>query len=354
MAEGDRTRESPGSRDPAHLRVRAGAGHGTVHGVRQLTSFVDVHAHNFPVLSAAEREAEHAWLTANRFTGPPAPEWVAETALAFMDAHGIALQLLSMPMDVPAERARAINDRGAAVAAAMPDRFGFLATIPAGDPRAVDEIRRAADELGADGFVMSTNTGGTYFGDPIYDTVFAELDRRHAPVFVHPSAPAGLDLTACGRPGPVLEFVFDTPRTVADAVFARVFERYPNMKMILAHGGGALPAVWARVAALGPMPWVPNPLGVTADDVTAQFAGLYFEMANAAHSVGPLLDFTTADHILFGFDYPLSDMKVHEDYLRDFLNSTALDDEEFAAITANTVAVFPTLSARLSDRVTAS
>lgn len=317
--------------------------------MRQLSGFVDVHSHNFPVLSAAEREAEHTWLAANRFTGPPAPEWVAELALAFMDAHGIALQLLSMPVDVPAERAREINDRAAAVAAAMPDRFGFLATIPAAEPqRAVDEIGRAADELGADGFVMSTNTGGTYFGDPLYDPVFAELDRRHAPVFVHPSAPAGLELTACGRPGPVLEFVFDTPRTVVDAVFSRVFERYPNMKMVLAHGGGALPAVWARVAALGPMPWVPNPRGVTADDVIAQFASLYFETANAAHSLRPLLEMTTADHILFGTDYPLSDMKVHEDYMQDFLSSTALDNAEFAAITPNTLAVFPALGRRLS------
>lgn len=317
--------------------------------MRRLTGALDVHAHNFPVLSAAEREAENTWLAANRFTGPPAPEWVAESALAFMDAHGIALQLLSMPMDVAAERARDINDRGAAVAAAKPDRFGFLATIPAAEPRrAVDEIRRAADELGADGFVMSTNTGGTYFGDPLYEPIFAELDRRHAPVFVHPSAPAGLEVTACGRPGPVLEFVFDTPRTVVDAVFARVFENYPDMKMVLAHGGGALPAVWSRVAALGPMPWVPNPRAVTADDIKAQLASLYFEMANAAHSVGPLLDLTTADHILFGTDYPLSDMKVHEDYIRDFLNSTALDDAEFAAINASTLAVFPQLGKRLS------
>ncbi len=314
-----------------------------------MTGFVDVHSHNFPVLSAAEREQEGAWLTAGHFLGPPAPEWVAEKALAFMDAHGIALQLLSMPVDAPLEQTRAINDRGSVLAASLPDRLGFLATIPCGDPRgAVDEITRAVDELGADGFVMSTNTGGAYFGDPIYDPVFAELDRRHATVFVHPSAPAGLELTACGRPGPVLEFVFDTPRTVVDAVFARVFQRYPEMKMVLAHGGGALPAVWARVAALGPMPWVPNPRGVSGDDVIAQFASLYFEPANAAHSLRPLLEMTTADHILFGTDYPLSDARVHEDYVQDFLNSTALSDREFAAMTANTVAVFPTLVERLS------
>lgn len=316
---------------------------------RQTTGFVDVHSHNFPVLSTAGREQEHAWLAANRFLGPPAPEWVAEKALAFMDAHGIALQLLSMPVDSPLERVRDINDRGAALADTLPDRLGFLATIPCGDPRgAVDEITRAADELGADGFVMSTNTGGTYFGDPIYDPVFAELDRRGATVFVHPSAPAGLESTACGRPGPVLEFVFDTPRTVVDAVFSRVFQRYPNMTMILAHGGGALPAVWARVAALGPLPWVPNPQGVTAEDILSQLAGLYYDTANAAHSLGPLLELTTADHILFGTDYPLSPPSVHEDYLADFLTSAALSDAEFNAITANTFRVFPSLDKRLS------
>lgn len=317
-----------------------------------MTGFVDVHSHNFPVLSPAERESENAWLAANRFLAPPAPEWAAERALEFMDAHGIALQLLSMPVDAPLEQVREINNRGSALAAKLPDRLGFLATIPCGDPRgAADEIARATNELGADGFVMSTNTGGTYFGDPIYDPVFAELDRRHATVFVHPSAPAGLELTACGRPGPVLEFVFDTPRTVVDAVFARVFQRYPNMAMILAHGGGALPAVWARVAALGPLPWVPNPRGVTTDDVLEQFASLYYDTANAAHSLAPLLELTTADHILFGTDYPLSPLTVHEAYLDSFLTSRALSDQEFAAITANTLAVFPTLGQRLSGSV---
>lgn len=318
-------------------------------GGRQTTGFVDVHSHNFPVLSAAEREQEQAWLEANRFLGSPAPEWVAENALAFMDTHGIALQLLSMPVDAPLDQARDINNRGSALAATLPDRLGFLATIPCREPEgAVDEIKRAADELGVDGFVMSTNTGGTYFGDPIYDPVFAELDRRGATVFVHPSAPAGLELTACGRPGPVLEFVFDTPRTVVDAVFARVFQRYPNMAMILAHGGGALPAVWARVAALGPLPWVPNPNGVTADDVLSQFASLYYDTANAAHSLAPLLELTTADHILFGTDYPLSPLTVHDEYLETFQSSTALSDQEFDAITANTLKVFPSLAERLS------
>ncbi|WP_099021670.1 amidohydrolase family protein [Mycolicibacterium palauense] len=315
-----------------------------------MTGFVDVHSHNFPVLDAAERETQNAWLVANHFAGPPAPAWAAEAALSFMDTHGIRLQLLSMPVDAPVERVREINDRGAAAASAHPDRFGFLATVPVGDPGgAVDEIARVADELGADGFVMTTNCRGTYFGDPLYDPVFAELDRRRATVFVHPSAPAGLDLTACGRPGPVLEFVFDTPRTVVDAVFARVFQRYPNLRMVLAHGGGALPAVWPRVAALGPRPWVPNPQAVTAEDIVSQLAGLYYDTANAAHSVAPLLELTTADHILFGTDYPLAQMEITEAYLRDLGSSTALSEQEFAALPLTALALFPTLRARLPD-----
>jgi len=97
----------------------------------------------------------------------------------------------------------------------------MLANIPLGDQDpegSLREIDRAADELNADGFVLVTNYGGKYLGDPSFEPVFAALNQRQAGVFIHPVNPAGFDLVSCGRPGPLIEFPMDTARTVVDVI----------------------------------------------------------------------------------------------------------------------------------------
>src|SRR5260370_27896485 len=100
-------------------------------------------------------------------------------------------------MALPAEVARRFNDYAASVVATHPSRFGMLASIPLGDPdpeAALPEIDRAADELNADGFVLVTNYGGRYLGDPSFEPVFAALNQRQTTFFIHPENPPGFDL----------------------------------------------------------------------------------------------------------------------------------------------------------------
>jgi predicted TIM-barrel fold metal-dependent hydrolase len=188
------------------------------------TGLIDVHAHYFTEPEPSQRDAVAAEYRAGNFLAPPAASWSPEEAVEFMDARGIQLQLLSAPAALDPGSARRVNDLGAAIVADRPGRFGLLANLPLGTPdAAAAEIGRALDELNADGFVLGTNYDGRYLGDPRFDDVFAELSRRNATVFLHPVSPAGYPATACGRPGPVIEFTFDTARTVTDAVYARLF-----------------------------------------------------------------------------------------------------------------------------------
>lgn len=168
------------------------------------------------------------------------------------------------------------------------------------------EIAFAFDELNADGVILLTNYGGTYLGDPKFEVVFAELNRRSAVVFVHPTLPPGFDCVACGRPGPVIEFPFDTCRTVTDMLYAGVFERFPDVTFILSHAGGALPALAPRLSSIGTLDWVPHPAGLGPDVVREQLARLYFDTAIAGFeaNLAPVLALTSADHIVFGTDYP--------------------------------------------------
>jgi len=96
------------------------------------------------------------------------------------------------------EKIAASNTYGASLVEAYPKRFGFLAQLPMTDPaRAVAEIRRGIEELGAEGFTVLSNRGGIYLGDPRYEPVWAELDRDEATLFIHPTT-RGFDATRLG------------------------------------------------------------------------------------------------------------------------------------------------------------
>ena len=107
-----------------------------------------------------------------------------------MDRLGIATSLLSISTpgvhlaDDAAARdlAREVNEAGRRAVVDHPGRFGLLGSLPLPDvDAAIAEIAHCIDHLDVDGFVLLTNVGGTYLGDPAWDPVFRELDRRGAP-----------------------------------------------------------------------------------------------------------------------------------------------------------------------------
>jgi len=308
---------------------------------------VDVHAHYAPPIPDDKRPAILAAHQRSNFLFPPASSWSPELAIEFMDAHAIRAQLLSNPNQLTVDSARRFNDLGAQVVAERADRFGLLANLPLTEPRAaLSEIDRAADDLNADGFVLITNYDGHYLGDSLFEDVFAALNDRAATVFVHPVEPAGFSHLSCGRPGPVIEFPMDTARTVVDAVYARVFLRYPQIRFIIAHAGGVLPTLATRIATTGMLGWVPNPNDVTTDEIRSQLAGLYYDTALSAHanSLLPLLETTTASHIVYGSDYPPAGESVIETNLQLLKSTTILDDSELSAMAITATALFPRLA----------
>ncbi|MFI1308712.1 amidohydrolase family protein [Streptomyces albidoflavus] len=211
------------------------------------TGLVDVHAHFVTdgyVAAARSAGIDHP-------DGMPGwPSWSVEEHLALMDRAGIDRSYLSVSSpavhfgdDAAAARtlAREVNTFGAGVRDAHPDRFGHFASLPLPDVEgALAEAVHALDVLGADGVTVETNHHGHYLGDPLFEPLWAELDRRGAVVFVHPTSPPHADAVALGRPRPMLEFLFDTARTASDLLFRGVLTRHPRVRWLLTHGGGAL------------------------------------------------------------------------------------------------------------------
>jgi predicted TIM-barrel fold metal-dependent hydrolase len=242
--------------------------------------------------------------------------WTPEAALAYMDRQEIAAQVVSMPMafagsdDDPEfgnRLCRMINDGNAELIEKYPGRFGAFASLPADGPdQALAELGYALDELGLDGVVLTSNVAGHYFGDPCLEPVLAELERRQVPVFVHPVDSPCIDVLGFGRPSSIVEFPFDTARNITNGLYTGFFQRHPGLRLILAHCGGALPTLGWRIGEHTVMGRGPHDADIGPTHVVEVLRGLYYEtaLAGSRNSLLPTLEVTTADHILFGTDWP--------------------------------------------------
>ncbi|MBF4604562.1 amidohydrolase family protein [Curtobacterium sp. VKM Ac-2884] len=236
------------------------------------------------------------------------PEWSPRAAIEMMDEAGIETGMLSISApgvhfgdDAAArELARELNDYQAELVREAPNRFGHFAVLPLPDfDGAVAEAVRALDELHADGVLLLSNAHGRYLGDPAYEPLWLELAARSAVVFVHPTAPPITQLP--GMPTALLDFPFDTTRTAVDLVAHGVFDRYPNLRVILSHAGGFLPYAASRFSAAAMF----NP-DTTPESIQAGLRKFYFDTALSASptSLPSLLAFAEPGHVLYGSDFP--------------------------------------------------
>lgn len=312
---------------------------------------IDVHAHFLPDFYC-EALANAGLRTLDG--GMPVPAWEAAAHLEMMDGLEIETAMLSVSSPsthfLPeAERpamCRAINDEGARLAKAHPGRFGLFASLPLPDvDAALTEIAHAFDDLGADGVILESNIGGMYLGDPKLAPVFAELNRRKAVVFLHPTSPACYEAVGLGRPAPLLEFPLDTTRTIIDLLYNRTLQTNPDIKLIVPHGGAALPTLIARIATFANVPFI-NPRPASEAEVFETLARLYYDVALSGHQVpfAALRAIAPMSQILFGSDWPFTpDFGVARNV--SFLDALGLSDADAAALArGNAERLFPRLS----------
>ncbi|MGE0600784.1 MAG: amidohydrolase family protein [Dehalococcoidia bacterium] len=278
-------------------------------------SRIDVHAHYLPgAYRAAATAAGHA-----RPDGMPMlPPWSVESALELMDQNDIQASILSVSSpgvffgDAAAARqlARNVNEAGAEAVAAHPRRFGLFASLPLPDvDAALSEIAYAFDTLHADGVALMSSYAGAHLGDPAFDAVFEELNRRKAVIFMHPTSPVCI---SCGErgmlgfPGPMLEFMFESTRTVTNLAYSGTFTRCPDIRFIMPHAGAALPLLSDRVARFVPI--VGSPALQSPEDFHVILGRLYYDLAGfpVPKMLAPLLSVASPDRILYGSDWPFT------------------------------------------------
>ncbi len=264
--------------------------------------FVDVHAHYLPdFYASAMRQAGM-----NDVDGMPMPVWSVDAAIEMMDDNSIATQMLSVSSpgltftsgEKARELARKMNDFAAGVIRDHAARFGAFTLVPLPDiDGALAEIEYALDTLKFSGVGLLSNYNGAYLGDPVFDPVFAELHRRKAVVFVHPTKPPNFAALNVGLPAPLIEYPFDSTRMAANLIRTGTLTRYPGIKLIVAHGGGTIPYLYPRLLTA---------LGSEGGNI---FPSFYYDMTATAMpgQTQVLRDVVDTGNLLMGFDFPFMD-----------------------------------------------
>ena len=306
---------------------------------------IDVHAHYLPEVYRDALVAEgHA-----RPDGIPAlPDWSEAQAIDAMDKLDVRLAILSISSpgvhfgnaDAAAALARAVNETGAQITATTPERFGFFAALPLPEIDAsVAETRYALDHLGATGIGLLTNHRGMYLGDERLEPIFAEVAARNLVVFVHPtSAPqptGGPKLSA-----PVLEFMFETTRSITDLVLSGVLRRHPDLRIIVPHAGAVLPVLASRVDLFAA---VLARDGADVPSLRAALKVLHFDLAGAPveEQLAALLSVADPSRLHYGSDFPFTPWQACQYLAQQLQTSQQLDDLTLDAIfTDNAVHLF--------------
>lgn len=270
---------------------------------------IDVHGHVIPPFLAEAAKAAGFGASVSRGF----PDWTPELALAFMEQHGIATTLNSISQpgvnygDAAKAKvlARRCNEFMADLAVRFPKKFGSFAVLPLPDiDGALEEITHAFDVLHHDGVGLLASYGTAFLGDEQFEPVMQLLNERRATVFIHPNYHPSSKSLGMKLPGFLVEFPIDTTRAMTNLIFSGALARFPNIKFILAHNGGALPYLAWRISLA---PLIDEKFKhLTQDGILAAIRSFYFESAQAAGPapMAALAQITDPSHLLFGSDWP--------------------------------------------------
>ncbi|KAF2181506.1 hypothetical protein K469DRAFT_691984 [Zopfia rhizophila CBS 207.26] len=278
--------------------------------------------------------------------------WTPEGQLPYLDRANVQMQMLSyLPRTLSA--LKNANDYGAQIVANHSSRFGLLLALPTDDPEAcLAEIKRGdAYPVPNDGYATITVYNNVSLSDERLESVWNELDARKAVVHVHPDAnKKGTD----GRPSPLIDVAFDTARTATDMLYKGVFRRWPNIKWVFGHCGGALPVLSGRLSLLGAESWVPNPLNLTREEIETTLGRLYVDTAATAKTgLAPAIKMVGVKNIVYGADcgVPCSTDATMDENQQDVLDTerSMFGEEGAGVIAGNGWNLFPAAAKRAEE-----
>jgi aminocarboxymuconate-semialdehyde decarboxylase len=255
-----------------------------------------------------------------------------------LDKAGIDKQILTFTspgthIETPARAAplaTMVNDALATIVERRGSRFTALATLPLNEPGAtVKEFERATSELGFKGFMVFSNVNGTALSDEQYWPLYERADAEGAVLYIHPIHPVGVEAMTEYWLMPLVGFTFDTTLAASKLVFSGVVERFPGIRWVLAHLGGAIPYLAERLDR-GFYAFEDCRRNI-AKPPSEYLKNFYYDTVNFdVKALQLAIDFAGADHLVAGSDYPHQIGSL--DQMLESIDALAIGAEEKAKI----------------------
>ena len=286
---------------------------------------IDFHNHYYP---PAYLKALRAGPSAVRVTedaeGNPCLHYPGDTNVAVrghrhieyresvLAENGVDTQVLSLTtpgthVESPAMAKRLaclVNDALADIVRKRGGRFRALATLPLNDPAASRrELERACHDLGFPGAMLFSNVNGVPLSDRRFWPLYELADELGAVLHIHPTSPVGVEAMTEYWLMPLVGFLFDTTLAAAQLVFSGTVERFPRIRWVLSHLGGAIPYLAERLdRGFRAFAECRVHLRHPPSEV---LRGFYYDTVNFdSRALELAVAFAGADHVLAGSDYP--------------------------------------------------
>jgi predicted TIM-barrel fold metal-dependent hydrolase len=293
--------------------------------MEQTTLIVDVHAHYYPP-AYTERIGRPELPPAQ---AAPLRDQTLEERITLLDRMGIDVQLLSVSQAQPylpqaedaVEAAVLGNDLYTELCSEHAGRFFYFAALPLPHiEQSVAEIARVFDQKSVVGATIGCTIAGRNVDDPLFDPVYAELDRRGAKVLLHPVGQDCLVSDSDYNLAWLVGATFEDTVAALRLVLSGVADRYPNIDFIVPHFGGTLPFVLSRLLRM---------TGGRGGDALGR---MYFDtVSGSVPALRCACEVLGTDRLLFGTDYPYSDEKEFERRLT-FLDEGGIDPADLNLI----------------------
>ncbi len=271
----------------------------------------------------------------NKKIGPVSPGFFSlDSRIEELKANRIDLQVLSVshhlfmynaPEDVASKLSRKQNEAIAAVCRSHPDRFVGNATLPMQNSKlAVEELEHAYHQLGLHGVEIGTNVCGKNLDSEEFFPVYEKLESLKVPVLVHPNDIYGGDRLSRYYLHMTIGTLAETTLAISSVVFGRVLEKFPNLKLVFCHGGGAVPFQMGRLQwNADKRPETRGTVGSVEEVVRKLF---YDTIVCDEDALRFLVERVGSQRTVFGTDYPF--LRSGWEYAYDL----RLDEDEKVAI----------------------
>ena len=232
---------------------------------------------------------------------------------------------------IAAEWARLVNDCMGKIAKERATHFSALATLPLNDPAAsVVELERAMKEHGLPGAMLFSNVNGVPLADDRYLPLWKKADDLGAVLQIHPEYPLGVEAMKKYWLMPLVGFLMDTTLATAHLVFAGIPDRFPRIKWVLGHLGGAIPYLAERLDR-GYEAFSECRANISKPPTEYLKTHFYYDTVNFdPNALMCAVNFAGADRILAGSDYPHQIGSIQK--MKAALSSLPLPDDQKALI----------------------